>query len=175
MLLTRKSLKKREVSVGLLVHESSYGTSIYNNPVKCVPPSLHRKNIMLLITVSICSSGCSIFILTQIRQPQRFFHRFPEYLLLLKPSQDKILCWILSPLNKWFQTKCYRDAWVIVLANLCSRAVSRAICCVKTATTDHRYSIVLYALSHDLTDLLWYHCHTLQYVLSLSCLCTGAW
>lgn len=134
------------MSVGWLVLESSYGISIYNNPVKCVPPSLYRKNIMFLISVSICSSGCSIFILTQIRQPQCFFHRFPEYLCSSNPSQDKILCWILSPLNEWFQTKCYRDAWVIVLADLCSRAVSRAICCAKTATTDHRYGIVLVCL-----------------------------
>lgn len=67
----------------------------------------------------------------------------PQFALLFKPSQDKILCWILSP-NKMLQG---------CSGNCFSSVVSRATCCVETATAYHRYGTVVHVSWSDGTCL----------------------
>lgn len=96
----------------------------------CGPFFLQWSNIMFLINGNI---------LTPIWQPLCVLT--DTHILLCSSNKDKIFCWILSP-NKML---------LGCLGNCFSSVVSRAICCVKTATTDHRYDTVLHVSFHDLT------------------------
>lgn len=74
-------------------------------------------------------------------------------------------CQIVSPLNGWFQSKCHRDARVIVLSAAASYPEpSSRWQKKKTLTADS--GAELYISSHDQTDFLWYHCQIVRCVCS---------